>query len=58
MHGCIDINSCNYDSEATVSNNSCEYLSSGEVSGPQLVNPLETYSYTYIGGNSFSNYLW
>ena len=56
--GCIDINSCNYDSEATVSNNSCEYLSSGEVSGPQLVNPLETYSYTYIGGNSFSNYLW
>ena len=56
--GCTDINSCNYEPEATVSNDTCEYLTSGEISGSQLVNPLETYSYTYSGGTSFSNYLW
>ena len=56
--GCTDVNSCNYNPEATVSNNTCEYLTSGEISGPEVVNPLETYSYTYSGGTSFSNYLW
>ena len=25
-HGCLDSQACNYDSEATIDNNSCEYM--------------------------------
>ena len=26
IHGCTDINACNYNPEAAIDNNSCEYL--------------------------------
>ncbi len=29
IHGCLDFESCNYNSEATIDNNSCEYLQEG-----------------------------
>ena len=55
--GCTDINSCNFNEDATYDNSSCEYLLSGEINGQQVVNPLETYTYKYSDLDS-SNYLW
>ena len=45
--GCTDSNSCNYNPDATVDDNSCVYLTSGQVNGTQIVAPLETYTYSY-----------
>ncbi len=55
--GCTELTSCNYDAQATVDDNSCEFLTSGVISGPQLVYPLETQTYTYSDAESI-NFLW
>ena len=51
--GCTDPNSCTYNPEATLDDNSCEYLSSGILTGPNQsgFNQIETYTYT-IAQNS------
>ena len=55
--GCTESNSCNYNPDATVDDNSCVYLTSGQVNGTQIVAPLETYTYSYSDTSS-TNFLW
>ena len=31
IHGCLDSQACNYDSSATIDNNSCEYIDNCDV---------------------------
>lgn len=54
--GCTDINSCNYDENATVNDFSCEYLQSGNIYGNTSSAPLtiEEYNYTPVLGNYFN----
>jgi len=45
--GCTNVDSCNYDPNATVNNNSCTFLEAGTITGNTISNPLTTESYSY-----------
>ena len=45
--GCTIEDSCSYDENATVNDNSCTYLEAGVISGNQITNPLVNEEYTY-----------
>lgn len=51
VYGCTDPNSCTYNPEATINDNSCVYLSDSDISG--LTNPsvLSTEIYSYTSSN-------
>ena len=48
IEGCTDINSCSYDPDATLDDNSCEYIEAQSITGESVVQPLETHTYQYI----------
>ncbi len=45
--GCTDIDSCNYNPNATFNNGSCEYIPSGTLSGNAIANVLTNEAYSY-----------
>ena len=57
IEGCTNINSCNYNPEATVDDGSCEFLSVGNLIGEQAPSPLINYNYS-IESLDATNYLW
>ena len=58
ISGCIDPQSCNYNPLATISDDSCEYLTTFEINGDSEVSALSTVSYSYAGGSDSSEYKW
>ncbi|MAW95424.1 MULTISPECIES: FG-GAP-like repeat-containing protein [unclassified Leeuwenhoekiella] len=50
VFGCTDKNSCNYNPMATISDNSCEYIPSGVVTGSEQSGFGKTESYEYQSG--------
>ena len=57
IEGCTDINSCNYNSEATLNDGSCNYIDSQEIYGQNIVQPLETHTYSYTD-DSIISFMW
>jgi len=57
VSGCTDPNACNYNPDATLSNDSCEYIPSGFIEGATSsgFNKSETYSYE-IGTSSIAKW--
>ncbi|MFY0598091.1 MAG: VCBS repeat-containing protein [Cyclobacteriaceae bacterium] len=55
IKGCTDPNSCNYDSNATLNDGSCEYLERKEIIGKRVVGNLreEIYSYPETSGREY-----
>jgi hypothetical protein len=58
ISGCVDPNSCNYNPQATLSDNSCEYINSEEIVGPVKsgFNKVETYTLA-VGINATANWI-
>ncbi|WP_242135572.1 FG-GAP-like repeat-containing protein [Aestuariivivens marinum] len=55
--GCTDPLSCNYNPEATIHDNSCEYLNSSLISGPTQSGFHQIANYTYsLGSNSTASW--
>ncbi|MFY0607605.1 MAG: VCBS repeat-containing protein [Cyclobacteriaceae bacterium] len=54
VSGCTDVNSCNYDPLATISDGSCIYLPKGTITGSITsgIFRKETYSYSLTPGNT------
>ena len=54
IYGCTDPNSCNYNPEATLSDDTCVYLTEQEISGPNSTGFLaeESYSYAITEGST------
>ncbi|WP_442845741.1 FG-GAP-like repeat-containing protein [Leeuwenhoekiella sp. H156] len=50
IFGCTDKNSCNYNPLATINDNSCEYIPSGAISGPEQSGFGKIESYQYNSG--------
>lgn len=57
IQGCPDPKSCNYNPNATGSDNSCEYLASHTIAGNKNPANLSTATYTYPGSSGLS-YHW
>ena len=57
IEGCTNINSCNYNPEATVDDGSCEFLSATNLIGELTPSPLINYNYS-IESLDATNYLW
>ena len=57
IEGCTNIYSCNYNSEATVDDGSCQFLTAGALEGETNIEPLVPYYYSYESIDS-TNYLW
>ncbi|MFY0626717.1 MAG: VCBS repeat-containing protein [Reichenbachiella sp.] len=55
--GCMDPNSCNYNSEATIDNQSCEYLSTPVIQGPDTASPLQKSIFSINDGSEY-NWQW
>lgn len=52
VYGCTDINSCSFNSEATIDDGvSCTYLSGGQLSGASESDMFKTETYTYQVGD-------
>ncbi len=50
VYGCVDINSCSFNSLATISDGeSCTYLAGGKLTGPSSSRMFKTETYTYEG---------
>jgi len=47
IEGCADENSCNYNPDATIDDNSCVYIDSQSIIGEVVVQPLEIHTYEY-----------
>jgi hypothetical protein len=57
IEGCTNINSCNYNPEATVDDGSCQFLEAGSLEGENNIQPLLPYTYSYLSNDS-NNYVW
>ena len=57
IEGCTNINSCNYNPEATVDDGSCQFLTAGFLDGETIISPLTTYNYSFESTEA-TNYLW
>ena len=57
IQGCTDENSCNYNPEATLDDNSCVYIEPQEINGSNIVQPLEVHTYNY-SDTSMESYNW
>jgi len=57
IEGCTNVNSCNYNSDATVDDGSCQFLSAGSLEGENNIQPLVPYNYSYQS-NDADNYFW
>mgnify|MGYP001199077231 CR=1 FL=1 len=57
IEGCTNIYSCNYNPIATVDDGTCAFISSEEIIGENIVEPLIEYSYSYED-ESIISYEW
>jgi hypothetical protein len=57
IEGCTNVNSCNYNPEATVDDGSCQFLEAGSLDGENNIQPLLPYTYTYLSNDS-NDYVW
>ena len=51
-HGCLDSQACNYNSSATIDNNSCEYMDNCEVCDADATNDCTQDCYGIWGGTA------
>lgn len=58
IYGCTDPNSCSYNPEATINDNSCVYLSESTISGPINPSVLSSEIYSYTPANPDTNLQW
>ncbi|MEW4925457.1 FG-GAP-like repeat-containing protein [Algibacter sp. 2305UL17-15] len=58
LTGCTDPLSCSYNPLATIEDNSCEYLTSGAITGSKTSGFLNTETYSYESSSSGSVYNW
>ena len=57
IEGCTNVNSCNYNPEATVDDGSCQFLEAGSLDGENNIQPLLPYTYSYLSNDS-NDYVW
>jgi len=57
IEGCTNVNSCNYNPDATVDDGSCQFLEAGSLEGENNIQPLLPYTYSYLSNDS-TNYVW
>jgi len=57
IEGCTNINSCNYNPDATVDDGSCLFLVAGSLEGENNIQPLVPYNYFYQSDDA-DNYFW
>jgi len=57
IEGCTNVNSCNYNPDATVDDGSCQFLNAGSLEGENNIQPLVPYNYFYQSDDA-DNYFW
>ena len=57
IEGCTNVNSCNYNPDATVDDGSCQFLVAGSLEGENNIQPLLTYNYSYQSTDA-DNFIW